>query len=116
MRSTKNDISLAAGKQGLVEGDSMGRVVAMLKNLQEAVRNIGDQLSGTQKSHYTVEEVAWMTGRAPYTVRAWIKQKRVKAERVTGTGPRGGLRVPREELKKLIVSGKGENVPAVAAN
>ena len=97
------------------EKEALSQVVGMLHELQDAVEEIRAQLAGTSKSHFTVDEVAEMTGRAPYTVRTWIKQKQIKAERVAGTGPRGRLLIPRDELKKLITRGQGENVPAVLA-
>ena len=95
--------------------ESLSQVVGMLQELQDAVEEIRAQLAGTTKSHFTVDELAEMTGRAPYTIRSWITAKRIKAERVAGTGPRGRLLIPREELKKLITQGQGENIPAVLA-
>ena len=91
----------------------MAHVVSILHELQYAVDEIRERLAGTSKSHFTVEEVAQMTGRSPYTIRSWIKAKRIDAERVLGTGPRGRLLIPREQLKKLITSGKAERLPAV---
>ena len=70
-----------------------------------------EQLAGTCKSHLTIEEVAKMTGRAPYTVRAWVKAGRIKAERITGTGPKRAVLVRREEVTKLIASGRGTKIP-----
>ena len=69
-----------------------------VNEVRETVREIRDRLAGTTKSHYTVEEVAEMTGRAPYTVRTWIKAGRLQAERVDGSGPRGRLLIPHGEF------------------
>lgn len=95
------------------EGEALSQVVILLRALQESVDEILAQLAGASKSHYTVDEFARVVGRAPYTIRSWVTQKRIRAERVSGTGPRGRLLIPREELKKLVASARGENVPAV---
>jgi len=50
-------------------------------------------------------EVAELTGRAPYTVRAWIKDGLISAIRIHGTGPKGRLLVPREELQSSSIAG-----------
>ena len=100
-------------RQPANEPASVERVVAMLADLQSAVQEIQAHLAGATKSHYTVEEVAEKTGRAPYTVRSWIKARRIRADRVTGTGPRGRLLVPREELTRLIGLGLGGRIPVI---
>jgi excisionase family DNA binding protein len=79
-----------------------------------AIADLRAQIAGKNKSHYTVEEVAKLTGRAPYTVRTWIKQGVLEATRVHGTGPKGRLLVPREELQKLVDHGLGVHLTAVA--
>ena len=62
------------------------------------------------KEMYTTEEAARMTGRAQYTVRTWIRDGRLIATRVSGSGPRGRLLIPRDELRKLIATGRGEGL------
>jgi excisionase family DNA binding protein len=73
-------------------------------------------LQGQRKPHYTVEEVAELSGRTPYTVRRWIAEKRIAASRISGTGPRGRLLIAREELDTLIRSGLGTDIPDAVAN
>jgi hypothetical protein len=90
-------------------------VLSILCELQRGQEEIRQQLAGRQKSHLTVEEFGQLVGRAPYTVRTWIRGERINAIRVAGSGPRGRLLIPREEIEKVITAGLGENVPAVAA-
>ncbi len=86
-----------------------------VNEVRETVREIRDRLAGTTKSHYTVEEVAEMTGRAPYTVRTWIKAGRLQAERVDGSGPRGRLLIPHGEFAQLIRTGRGMKIASAVA-
>ena len=99
--------------------------VPMLRELREAVGDLRDrleagladlreQIAGKSKSHYTVDEVAGLTGRASYTVRSWITQGLIQAIRVPGTGPKGRLLIPHEELRKLVDRGLGARLPAVS--
>jgi len=96
------------GHEQAVSGD----IAVALRELRQVVDELRAQLAGTAKSHFTVEEIARMTGRAAYTVRTWIKQGALRAERVAGTGPRGRLLIPRDEMRRLIAVGKGTDVPA----
>lgn len=78
--------------------------------LLAAVEDLREIVRGRAKSHLTIEEVAESTGRAPYTIRTWVKSGLIAAVRVSGTGPRGRLLVPRAELEKLVASGRGGKV------
>jgi excisionase family DNA binding protein len=70
-------------------------------------------LAGTRKPYLTVEEVAQITGRSAYTVRRWISEKRLDAKRIAGTGPKGRLLIPTEQVTRLIKDGKGGKIPDV---
>jgi helix-turn-helix protein len=54
------------------------------------------------KEWYTVEEVAEITGKAPYTVREWCRQGRIRAKKkVCGRGKGGEWLVGHDELTRL---------------
>lgn len=91
------------------------QVAAMIERVDRKIDGVVERLAGATKDFYTVDEVAELTGRAAYTVRSWIGDGRIRAERVSGTGPRGRLLIPRAELKKLIASGRGARVPDIVA-
>jgi hypothetical protein len=95
--------------------EEIRRAVGELRvHFDGALDEIRSRIEGRHKALYTVEEVAAMTGRAPYTVRAWIKRGLIAATRVHGTGPKGRLLVPHEELRRLVESGRGCRVSPVA--
>jgi excisionase family DNA binding protein len=89
----------------------LARTVGCLPAVEASLRTVREQLGKRTKSHLTVEEVAELTGRAAYTIRRWVKEKRLKAQRVKGGGPKGRLLIPREELEQLIAGGLGSEVP-----
>ena len=98
---------------GVTDGTGSGElqtIVARLDELLKDMAEIRECLFGARKDYFTVHEVAEYAGRAEYTVRAWVKARLIRAERVAGTGPKGRLLIPRGELAKLIASGRGENV------
>jgi excisionase family DNA binding protein len=92
------------------DGGVLRQLVAEIAALRAALDEVREILRGASKSHYTVDEVAARFGRAPYTIRSWIRDGRIRAERLTGTGPRGRLLVPRSELDKLVAQGRGARV------
>jgi len=89
----------------------VAQVVRCLPTVESGLKALKDQLGRRTKTHLTVEEVAEITGRAPYTVRRWIKEKRIRAQRIKDGGPKGRLLVPREEIEQLIAGGLGAEVP-----
>lgn len=86
-------------------------VLRALKAELEAVHAL---LRGRSKSHFTVEEVAELTARSEYTVRRWIANGLIKAERLKSGGPKGRLLIAREELEKLVTAAKGTAIPGAA--
>jgi excisionase family DNA binding protein len=106
---------LANPQQSLAGVAPEHRVVLMLQEIRAAIEDIRSQLAGTHKSHYTVEEVAELTGRTPYTVRRWIAEGRLRATRVHGTGPKGRLLISHDQLLGLVEAGLGAQIPPVVA-
>src|SRR5262245_30861609 len=86
-------------------------IAPLLAQILDGLRDIRELLSGLRKEWYTIEEVAELTGRTAYTIRRWVKQGRIAATRVNGTGPRGRLLVERGQLERLIAAGVGSSVP-----
>jgi excisionase family DNA binding protein len=93
-------------------GGRIDEIYGLLRSLSVAVEEMRALLAAKRKDHYTVEEVAAMTGRSPYTIRRWILEERIKAIRIEGTGPKGRLLVPRGELNNLVSAGMGASIPA----
>lgn len=92
--------------------DQLATEVAEIKHVLHDVLGV---LRGKSKSHYSTAEVAEAVDRSEYTIRSWIKGGLLRAVRVDGTGPRGRLLVPREELERLIQSGRGGSLPPLLA-
>ena len=78
-------------------------VLLELRHLRRDMDELVRHARGKAKTLLTVEEVAEEVGRVPYTVRNWVKNGKLKATRVDGTGPRGRLLVRREDLEALTV-------------
>ena len=102
-------------RNDLPQSELITHLLGEIQEMREAVFDIRDRVAGATKSFYTVEELAAAVGRAPFTVRHWIKTGRLRAERVMGTGPRGRLLIAREEFQKLVMLGKGTRIPNLLA-
>lgn len=84
-----------------------------LKELPGVIADLKATVQGAQKEWLTVREVADLTGRSDFTVRRWIKEEKIDAIRIEGSGSKGQLLIPRSELRKLIPIGKGSQIPSV---
>lgn len=91
--------------------DRAEEILELLTYLKVAVEDMRAQLAAKRKDLYTVEEIAELFGRSAYTVRRWVSEGRIKAIRVEGTGPRGRLLVPRDQLDVLAANGLAASVP-----
>jgi len=122
--TTRKDMSVVS-----IESDPLDRLQAqaadnailidvalLLREISSTLQELKEHVAGRVKELYTVEEVGEIFGRAPYTVRAWIREGKIRAERVEGTGPKGRLLVPRSELEKLTQAGKGKDVDALTVS
>ncbi|WZP00367.1 helix-turn-helix domain-containing protein [Isosphaeraceae bacterium EP7] len=101
-----------AGPDPRQPGLDPAAMAEFVRDVHRMLGEIHNLLGHSRKSHYTIEEIAELTGRASYTVRSWVKQGKLHAVRVTGTGPKGRLLVPREQLERLIGRGLGDALPA----
>jgi excisionase family DNA binding protein len=79
------------------------------RDIQDKAEEILDRLKAIQdrctlrrKDFYDVEEIAQYVGRSAYTVRKWIREGKMNAIRVTGTGEHGRLFVPYGEVQRLF--------------
>ena len=104
----------AADPAGALPGDMPEEIHRLLVNVKLAVDEIRARLVSKCKPYYTVQEVAVLVARSGYTIRRWIAEGRIKAIRVEGTGPRGRLLVPRNQLDALVSTGIGAAVPDAA--
>jgi len=107
-------LELLVRKVESLEGLVGERVAARLQALENQVKGLSAILAKQRKEHFTVEEVAELTGRSSYTVRRWITEKKLRAIRLRDGGPRGRLLIPRTELDQLIAAGQGHDIPSTA--
>jgi len=94
---------------------NLDQVLSELRALRERFESgfseLRERLSKRTKSHLTVDEVAELTGRTPYTIRRWIKEGRLTAQRIKDGCPKGRLLIAREQLDALIHAGVGAEIP-----
>jgi excisionase family DNA binding protein len=91
-----------APPSGELVTDQIAQQLSLLPVILASLTEVRQILTGRLKSHLTVEEAAEELGRAPYTVRSWIREGRLPAVRVSGTGPRGRLLIARDDLQELV--------------
>ena len=89
-------------------------MLILLKQINSKVDDLRGGLAQHRKDFHTVEELAQLTGRTPYTIRRWIGEGRLTAIRIAEGGPRGRLLIPRAELDRLVATGKGGGIPSTA--
>lgn len=89
------------------------RLTEQISSFSIRLETLSDLLQGATKDYYTVDEVASKTGRSTYTVRRWVKEGRIQATRIDGTGPRGRLLISCQELDNLVRSGLGNKLSSI---
>lgn len=109
-------MSVPDTRQQLPREEGVAEMAQILRRLVASVDDLRARIEGTTKQLYTVEEVARLTGRTPYTIRRWITEGRLEATRVEGTGPRGRLLVPSSQLLRLLPQGLGSDLPPTVAD
>lgn len=102
MSPTKAPHQTQATSPSIAPSDLTGSLLQEIRHMRTTMSQILNRLEGKTKPLYSVEEVAELTARSPYTIRRWVKEGRISATRVTGTGPRGRLLIARKELEKLV--------------
>lgn len=98
---------------GVSASELLTLLLTVLSRLCDGIDSLQQQLAGVRKEWMTVEEVAQATCRSAFTVRRWISEGRLKATRVAGTGPKGRLLIPREQLASLIADGLGAAISPI---
>jgi excisionase family DNA binding protein len=91
------------------------QIGGLLKQMCAALDEIRAHVVKQRKQFHTVDEIAELTGRSPYTVRRWVTEGRIAATRVQGTGPRGRLLISHDQIGRLIDAGLGSEVPTAAS-
>jgi hypothetical protein len=90
--------------------DRLGQRLVLIERRLGAIE---ERLAGARKEYYRIADLSALVGRSDYSVRRWIKEGLLKATRVAGTGPRGILLVPREQVERLVNSGRVSAIPGV---
>jgi len=88
----------------------VSHLAARLARLESKLDAVCAKFDGRTKPLLTVEETADLVGRTPYTIRRWITEGRIRAQRISGTGPRGRLLISRDELTQVVAMGLGAKV------
>jgi excisionase family DNA binding protein len=96
----------------LPASEEMARLGPLLGQILHTLEEVRDRLAGAHKPLLMIEELAQLVGRTPFTIRRWVKEGRIRAIRLSGSGPRGRLLVGHDEVRKLIAAGLGGEVPA----
>ncbi len=115
MHSNKKVADPDSLRKELPQDCAAARLMPVLTQILKGQRDILALLTHARKDFYTVDEIAELTGRTPYTVRRWVKEMRISATRVNGTGPRGRLLISRDQLNRLIGTGLGDGIPQSVA-
>ena len=87
---------------------------ASLQSIADTLELVRKTLDGQSKPLLTVSEAAKLAVCSDYTIRRWIRDRKLDAERVQGTGRHGRWLIRREALLGLLAKGLGGEIPATA--
>jgi hypothetical protein len=82
----------------------LNQVLVILKAHAEEIDRKLERLASrpVERASYTVEEIAVMEGRAPYTVREWCRLGQLRAEKSgTQSGPHARWTIPAAEYARF---------------
>ena len=82
----------------------LNQVLVILKAHAEEIDRKLERLASrpVERASYTVEEIAVMEGRAPYTVREWCRLGQLRAEKTgTQSGPHARWTIPAAEYSRF---------------
>src|SRR5262249_16111603 len=106
----------AATRAVSTSGTFPNELISVLKDILAAIDDVRKQLARKVKHYFTVDEIADLTGRTPFTVRRWIKEGRITATRVEGNGAKGKLLIARYEIAKLVASGMTTEITDISSD
>lgn len=86
--------------QGPIDTDELSRIAERLEALERKLDAI--KVGQLDKDWYSTEEVAALMDRAPWTVREWCRNGRIRAKKRSGTDR---WVVSRQELDRLMNEG-----------
>lgn len=78
---------------------------------QQELASINGHLAGRTKPVLTVKEVANEVGRCEDTIRNWIGDGTLPASKMPGSGPRGRWLIKREDLDRIVATGRAGDLP-----
>ena len=80
--ANNSDVLLQQIEEHAGDHPELKNVASVLREVCSTLRDLQEQVAGRVKEFYTVDEVATMVGRAPYTIRSWIGGGKIRADRV----------------------------------
>lgn len=87
---------------------------ASLQSIADELKIVRKALDGQTKPMLDVSEAGKLAVRSDYTIRKWIRDGKLDAEKVQGTGRHGRWLIRREALIGLLAKGLGGDIPATA--
>jgi excisionase family DNA binding protein len=99
-----------ATPSGATPNSDQERLLESIDALHATIQKMDRRLDDQSTQYYTVTEFAKLVKRSDYTVRRWIKLKKINAFKVKGSGPKGRWLIPRDQLARVLDSGLGASL------